>query len=530
MAIVTDKLRIINCSNFINDLSGGSYYAFIGLPNSQSIYPNWDSTKPNPTDNTTYLNSYRESILGIKQITSSDVVRVIPKITWASGKKYDMYRHDYSVTNTSPVTSATRLYDSQFYVVNSEYRVYICINNGAIPALNIKSVVSTQEPLHTSTSPILESDGYMWKYLYTLSPADVIKFDSTNYISVPNNWTTSTNEDISRVRGSAVAGKIETILIDDNSTLYPPFIPEGEEGGEIGVYTNVPIKGDGSGGLATVKVDESGKVSKVTVINGGSGYTYATLDLNSVIQPTTVVTGNEKAIFNVIIPPDGGHGYNIYNELGAYRVLIYSRIENNPANPDFIIGNQFSRVGIIKDIYSKSSSSLFKENTGSGVYALKMNEDVTEDYDSTIIQPSTGAVGVLVSYDNTTKVLRYIQTRYQNIDTYKDSGNNVQINYPGPGYITGINTVTNYQTVEFDNSNITIGSNTYTINSTFGGTTGTNAVTVSGTDYYLGQTFYNGVSKPDINTKSGEIIYVDNRVSVTRSPQQREDIKIILEF
>jgi hypothetical protein len=46
----------------------------------------------------------------------------------------------------------------------------------------------------------------------------------------------------------------------------------------------------------------------------------------------------------------------------------------------------------------------------------------------------------------------------------------------------------------------------------------------------LGQYFSNGLSNPDINIKSGEIVYVDNRESVTRSSQQREDIKIILEF
>jgi hypothetical protein len=46
----------------------------------------------------------------------------------------------------------------------------------------------------------------------------------------------------------------------------------------------------------------------------------------------------------------------------------------------------------------------------------------------------------------------------------------------------------------------------------------------------LGQTFSGGLANPDINTKSGEIVYVDNRVSVSRQSQQREDIKIIIEF
>ena len=45
----------------------------------------------------------------------------------------------------------------------------------------------------------------------------------------------------------------------------------------------------------------NGKPSSVQVTNGGSGYTFATLDLDA------VVTGS-GASFTVIIPPPGGHG------------------------------------------------------------------------------------------------------------------------------------------------------------------------------------------------------------------------------
>jgi hypothetical protein len=53
--------------------------------------------------------------------------------------------------------------------------------------------------------------------------------------------------------------------------------------------------------------------------------------------------------FNVIISPKGGHGKDIYRELGAYNVLMYSRIENDNQNPDFITGNQIARVGIVEN-------------------------------------------------------------------------------------------------------------------------------------------------------------------------------------
>lgn len=520
MAVVTDKLRLKNCSNFINDVANGGYYIFIGFPNANTLYPNWDSTRPDPIDDFLYLNSYRDNILGVKKITSSDVIRVIPKIVWTSGKKYDMYRHDYSVYNTTPVSSSARLYDSSYYAMNSEYRVYICINNNSLPSNSNTGTISTQEPLHTDQAPRLESDGYMWKYLYTLSPADVLKFDSTNYISVSSNWETTSNSEIATVRDNAVSGRIETVLIEYNNVTYPYF----------GTLTNVPIKGDGTSSdgtgnaKASVEFDEQGKPSKVTVTDFGKNYTFGTLDLDSILQSTT---GN-KAIFNVIIPPSGGHGANIYNELGAFRTLVYSRIENDSTNPDFIVGNQFSRIGIIKDVTVNGSTSIFSSNTGSGVYAIKINENASaEVYDSSMTQANTGAIGNLISYDSTTKIVKYIQPRSNNIDTYS-VGSNIEIDYNYANSVAGIQTTSNYKLSNFDNSTFKIGNNSYTVDTSL--TNNANTIVIGSNTYYLGQTFNGGLSSPDINTKSGDILYVDNRASVTRSSQQREDIKIILEF
>ena len=39
-----------------------------------------------------------------------------------------------------------------------------------------------------------------------------------------------------------------------------------------------------------------------------------------------------------------------------------------------------------------------------------------------------------------------------------------------------------------------------------------------------------GVSNPEVTKYSGNIIYVDNRPAITRSSNQKEDIKVILQF
>jgi hypothetical protein len=48
--------------------------------------------------------------------------------------------------------------------------------------------------------------------------------------------------------------------------------------------------------------------------------------------------------------------------------------------------------------------------------------------------------------------------------------------------------------------------------------------------YQLGLNFVSGIASAEYNTKSGEIIYIDNRTPIPRSPNQKEDIKVVLEF
>jgi len=510
-AIITDNLKIRTCTNFIDDVETANYYCFIGLSNYDDYSSDWNSNTPDPVDNLSYLNEYKHTILGVKKITLSDVIRVIPKVQWTSGLKYDMYRHDYSRYNLTPITNSTRLYDSRYYVINRDYRVYVCINNGSSPSNQNKGVISINEPVHTSESPEIENDGYIWKYLYTISAPDALKIDSTNYISVPNSWTTSTDSEISRIRNASVDGKIETIIIEDSQ---PYLIPSTSN-----VVNDVPIIGDGIGGLASVTFDEQGKPIKVTVTNGGSGYTFGTLDLDSIVEPQLT-----KSVFNVIIPPPGGHGRNLYTELGTNRVLIYSRIENTVTNPDFIEGNQFARVGIVKDITQFGSTTLFTDTSGSGVYGIIVDgtSASSEPEDSIITQTNTNASASLVSAVSvgSSTVIKYTKPREFYTDTYS-SGNIIKTS---DRYLTdgvGLTTASSYSFPTFNSSSITVNGTNYNVFNYSGSQLG---------ETFLGQTFSEGLANPDINTKSGEIVYVDNRVSVSRQSQQREDIKIIIEF
>ncbi len=510
-AVITDQIRVLNATNFVSGIStsDNSYYVFIGLPNATDVASDWNTNTPSPIDNFDNHDNIYDTLISAKKINSTDVLRVIKKITWETGTIYEMYRQDYSINNLSKQTSSTSLYGSNFYVMNKDYRVYECIFNGAAPANSGKGIISLQEPVHTDLQPRLESDGYIWKYLYTIKPSDIIKFDSADYIPVPDDW--ATNTDVADVRNAAVDGKIECVVVENTASAAYQF---------NGTKNNVPIKGDGQDGLASVTFI-NGKPDSVQVTNGGTGYSFGTLDLDSVVTGT-------GASFSVIVPPPGGHGADIYRELGANKVLIYSRIENaDVTNPDFPTGNQFARIGIVENPQIFGTNNQLTAASASGVYGLRlagvaatsMSVAVDGDVTQTIGIGST-AIGKIIGYDSVTKTLQYWQDRSLALDT--STGSKPTYGYrlnkftssPGAGGNTNVTVTT------------TTGTATLPIDTGFTGV----STTVNSRTYYFGQSYTTGLANPEIKKYSGNIIYIDNRPEVTRATNQREDIKIILEF
>ena len=510
-AIITDQIRVLNAENFVNGISTttNSYYVFIGLPNATEVNSDWNTNTPAPIDNFDDHDNIYDTLISAKKINSSDVLQVIRKISWTSGTIYEMYRHDYDINNTTPQTNSSSLYNSNFYAMNSDFRVYECIFNGANPTNSGKGIASLEEPTHTDLQPRVESDGYIWKYLYTIKPSDIVKFDSVDYIPVPQDWLN--NADTLDIRNAAVDGKIETVVIDDTTSAAYQF---------SGTKNNVPIRGDGQDGLASVTF-VNGKPTSVQVTNGGSGYTFATLDLNS------VVTGS-GAVFSVIIPPPKGHGADIYTELGANKVLVYSRIENSDTtNPDFPVGNQFARIGILKNPNINGTTNLLTASSASGVYGVRlagaasstMSVSVDGEITQTIGIGST-AVGKIISYDPVTKFLRYWQDR--SLATNSSTGSNPTYGYRLNRFTSSPSTGGSINVVV----TTTTGTETVGIDTTFTGV----STSVNSKTYYFGQSISSGIASPEIEKYSGDIIYIDNRPEVTRAPNQREDIKIVLEF
>ena len=350
-------------------------------------------------------------------------------------------------------------------------------------------------------------DGYLWKYLFTVTPSDIIKFDSTDFISVSNDWTTSSDAQIVAVRDNGDS--------DVNSNQIKKVYIENQGAGYTdGTGVEVAILGDGEGGKVVVDVI-NGKVTSAVVSSGGKGYSYGMVDLGAIGN----TSASTKANLIPIIPPSKGHGSDIYKELGSDRVLVFARFDTSTTN-DFPTNTSFSQIGIVKHPTSIGSTSIFTDPTFSSVGALKfLTANGTPTIGNSVSQVVSGgtAKGFVAAWDVDTKVLKFVQDRSNVLNPNS---------FDTLDYV-GVSTFAKVHAFE---------SNANPVNSSgFQGSIATGFTGVStnptGTKLIsLDSQFTQGVSNPEINKKSGDIVYLDNRPLISRNARQKEDVKIILEF
>lgn len=297
--IITKNLRVFLAKEFINSFlntSNNTMYTFIGKNTS---WPD-DTNPPAPAYNYFTENNAWHNIVALKKINFNDIKLVIPRIDWASGTKYT--RFDDTITN---------LFSSNFYVLTlPEYKVYLCIDNN-------NNNFSFNKPTGTSTSIFQTADGYKWKYLYSLTDTDILKFLTLNYMPV--------NQNID-VAAASVGGQIHSFRINNGGLNFTsnPFIS---------------VKGNGKNFSGTVTLG-SGVITGITINNPGNNYTYANV----------IITGNgSNANIQAIISPITGHGRDIFEDLGAHYVLLNTRLNYSEGNGDFPIVNEYRNIGIINN-------------------------------------------------------------------------------------------------------------------------------------------------------------------------------------
>lgn len=460
-AIITDKLKnlVVDLIKANDSDASNRYYAAIG----RSEAWNDSDVSPTPLRTKSEENDFRNSMQSMKLV--ADVSLVIPRYNWSSGTFYSAY-DDTQVGNTNA-----------YYVINANQQVYMVLR--ASVSATGTAVASTVEPTgNTTGTPFKTSDGYVWKFMYSISATDANKFQSANFIPVKSIPFTNINSSVAEVEQKAV----------QDAAVHGQIIGYGIEsaGAGYGSAPTLTIQGNGSNAAATATIS-GGQVVKVEVADSsdaslkiasfGSGYDYANVEVSGGGTPS------KPAKVRPILANSGGLGHDATIDFKASAIMFNAK-PSGTETLDFVIGQDFRQVGLIKNPQTDSAghggngvSTAFTASTGRALKALNFSAVNTAfGEDKTILGATSGAKAF--------------------ID--KDSGNSV-----------------------FYHQNDDTGFKSFQAGETVSETDGTGEGVLDSAGAF--ETTF------EVNPHTGELLYIDNRSAVTRSADQTEDIKIVIQ-
>lgn len=197
------------------------YYYLSNISNSDSF----------PIDTESENWNIRNNILFLDKLLPSNVSIGIKKHIWKHNTVYSKWDHMIDMK------------DRPFYVITSELKIYKCLDC-------ILDTPSTIEPSGNSLYPFKTSDGYTWKYMYSMTEYFYRRFVTSTHIPVRRALSESFYSQ----------GSVSSIIIDESGSGY-----------EDTQLTKIDVS---SGGAVLIpQINDVGSIVGVTIVNGGANYT-----------------------------------------------------------------------------------------------------------------------------------------------------------------------------------------------------------------------------------------------------------------
>jgi hypothetical protein len=363
------------------DIPLSSLYCFLS-----KVDP-WDDedNPPMPQEDQRYIKQTFKNMFVAKKVTSNDISPVIPRVDWETNLIFDYY--DDTVNMHGVDSNGFNLY--RYYVKNKYDQIFKCLwNNNGGPA----TVEPYFEPGTYGTNNIFRgSDGYKWKYMYTIDDNLKIKFLDSNWIPVPVGYNTP-----NPLNSTSGLGDIPVMNITNVGEGYDPS----------NAAITVVVTGDGYGAAGSVELS-NGTIVDVIVTNPGADYTYANVEIRSAI--------GSGATAIAPISPVSGHSYDPISELGCTRAMISIEF-NSDENGIIPTDIDYHQLGLIINPTTKQLSpnpangQIYKTTTdtvvaaGVGVY---VNDEVV--YQGETLE-SAYFTGRVLSFDSGTNTIKLINT------------------------------------------------------------------------------------------------------------------------
>lgn len=263
-----------------------------------TIIVSGEALPPSVIDSYNYELDVRRNSIFLKLIDANDVAIVVDRRSWQSGFVYDMY-DEYS--SSSPAYSgATSLDQANFYVINSDYDVFKCLYNN-------RNRPSTVQPFLTgdTITPLKLSDGYIWKYMYSIPLSLRNKFLTSEYMPVLTSLTSSFYSN-GAITGFSIVNSGKNLV---KFWKIKNFTITNGGSGYTNITVSFPTPSFLLGTQAAVSITLTGGVATGRTLTPGTFYLFQA-------KPTITTTGGTGFAYSIEYEEDTFSGYSTIEVTG----------------------------------------------------------------------------------------------------------------------------------------------------------------------------------------------------------------------
>jgi hypothetical protein len=543
-----------------------NHYLFIGKSLPWGTTTTSELTPPKANDTLFEERAVWEEMLSLKKITDLNASLVIPRFDWDESqrtiyKPFDdkdpsLYQHP--TPDESALASQRGYFAGSFYVLNDEMDLFVCLENGG-------GARSLKKPIRSANATNLidyrDFDGYLWKYMFTVKPADVARFLTDSWIPVKTlGDVPDDNSTQYQVEQATKKGEVLSFIVDNQGSGYTKIlngkfftigttptengvaeilglteadVPSVEPAYYVGAQLHVTagadigsvydiINYDATMGKKELTINGSwavdgtsefmilpkievvtnsttpiklrpvisqGKIVSVRILSRGENATF----VRTTVSPGSAqVAGGVQAKIRAVLGPIEGLGKDPEKDLGAFFVMMSTKLDFQEGAGDFPVDNDYRQIGIIRDV-KNIDGSLATDNTLVATKQVKVN-NVVLGVDSSVFRPDET---FLISTDGGT--------------TWVEGGQVLEC--------SSSTTEAGFLWLSFFR---VIGQN-YALITTDGNTR------IKGADSQAQATVVL-IRDEEVKKFEGQILYLENRRPILRAPDQIEDIKAIVEF
>ena len=366
-AIISDKIKRSFLTQIFDEATGtkigdSDNYYYMAVGKSQT----WDPTGTtdnaiSPLPDEREEREFRYNVQSVKAVEAFSFV--VPVKEWTANSQYNQY-NDNAIGH--PATS--------YYVRTADNNVYICIRNGKDVQGNVQ--VSTVKPDHTDTSLPVETDGYIWKYLYTISTADTNFFVTSNFMPVKfvdSAIATDPYFGQYTIQNAAVPGQVIGYRVINGGQNYSASDTVTVVGNGTGAQARLLVS---SGVITAVEVGDSANVGQSgypTITSAmGSGYDYANVRINT-------STGNDSAEIVPIFAHKNGLGADAREDLRATALMFHIKPEGD-VDGTWVVGQQDYRQVALWRNPVDSIGEKFTGTAGTALNKLTVTASIPSGY------------------------------------------------------------------------------------------------------------------------------------------------------